>query len=427
MPNKSEKVLPTRETATSVKQESIPTPVGKTEKRELRTETSKTFVHAEKSPDGKTLRTCIIQTGAVCYRDDTGELRSIDTTVRNLGGGVIGVEWAPYFFTLHPTGVGFDFTSRNGGTATIKLTSIGGEKFDDLVGLKPDIDENVITFKDVRPGCDIVFKCLNDRVKTLRILHDADAPRTFDWSVTNTKSELIDSDLVGADAAGNRLELASHVDGETIIETWNGLTQNDAEVVYPVEIDPTVTVNPAATNDDGYEFGGAWGNYALYIGYNGSTPIYTGVRFPSVAVAKDVTVTSATFGLQATGVTGTGGAGTLYGRAADNPGQFGNGADAPSTVSRSTASTSISAVGTTGAKTWTVTAIAQETLNRSGWVSGNAMSYLVIPSGSATNFTTFNGYEAGSSIPSLEITYTVPATVPILATNGGVPMAILCM
>ena len=169
MPLKDQLTLPTKLDAIAVRPESLPVPPGKTERRELRTPTGKTFVHAEKAPDGKEIRTCQTQLGAVCYRDDDGQLRSIDTTIRDLGTHV-GIEWAPYKFKLHETGIGFDFESREGGTCSITLTGIGGEKFEDTI--KPEVSENVITYRDVRPGCDIVFKCLNQRVKTLRILRD---------------------------------------------------------------------------------------------------------------------------------------------------------------------------------------------------------------------------------------------------------------
>jgi hypothetical protein len=83
---------------------------------------------------------------------------------------------------------------------------------------------------------DIVFICLNERVKTLRIVKDKDAAREFRWSCVSDKPELIDATLTGTDADGRALELSAKVDGDVITETWLG-----GDVVYPVEIDPTVT------------------------------------------------------------------------------------------------------------------------------------------------------------------------------------------
>ena len=140
--------LPTRETAIAVRPESLPTPADKTELRGLRSTHGKQFLHPEKASNGDNVITCETRMGAVCYRDDNGELRSIDTTVRDLDGE-IGVEWAPYKMVLYATGIGFDFWSREGGEVSIKLTGIGGEKFDTESALKPDIADNVITFRDV--------------------------------------------------------------------------------------------------------------------------------------------------------------------------------------------------------------------------------------------------------------------------------------
>lgn len=406
-----DKQLSTKNTNIAVKQESIPVPEGKTENRELRSTNSKTFVHPEKI-NGKDVHTCEVRMGAVCYTSDDGELRSIDTTVRQIDDKV-GIEWAPYKFYLHPTGIGFDFYSREGGECSVKLTGIGGEKFDSESALKPDITDNVIIFKDVRPGCDIVIKCFNERVKTVRILHDADAPRTFEWQYESDRPELIDSTLTGTDAAGNQLELSSEVDGDSIREAWLGtaivpLMGDSANVVYPVEIDPTVTVNPAATADDGYEYSSAWNTSPIHFGVAGPL-VNAGVRFPSVAIGSGVTVSSATFGMESTAIFGAGGAGTIYGRATANPGQFDSGADLPSAVSKTTASTAASTVGTTGLKTWDVSSIAQEVLNLSR-TSGDAVALLVLGSGSGTGYTRFTDYGAGGNIPYLSITYTEAAS-----------------
>lgn len=409
MPLKDELTLPTKLDAIAVRPESLPVPTGKTERRELRTVNGKTFVHAEKAADGKEIRTFTGQLGAVCYRDDDGQLRSIDTTIRDLGTHV-GVEWAPYKFRLHETGIGFDFESREGGQCTVSLTGIGGEKFEDSI--KPEVSENVITYRDVRPGCDIVFKCLNERVKTLRILRDDKAPRTFDWMTQDDilrGRDFIVNELVGTDSDGKALTLTCEVTqidraSFRVTETWTGETQGKTAAVYPVEIDPSVTVNPAATNDDGVEYSGIWDNVDIYIGAAGVT-YYGGVRFPSVAIDNGVAVTLATLGLYARAIGGSGGSGDIYGRAADNPGQF-DISNLPSSVTRTTASTAVSAVGTTGAKTWNVTSIAQEQVNKAGWSSGNAMALMLITSNGGTNYTIFKGYEAGSDIPYLSITYT---------------------
>lgn len=401
--------LPTKTDAVFVRPTSIQVPEGKTELRHLRTENCKTILHAEKAADGKEIRTCEVRMGAVCYRDDDGQLRSIDTTIRDLDGEV-GVDWAPYKFRLHSTGIGFDFFPRDGGWVGITLSGIGGEKFDQDTPLKPDITDNTITFRDVRPGCDIVFKCLNQRVKTLRILHDENAPRTFEWTVASDKPELIDSTLFGKDAAGRQLELVASVDGSTITETWSGETQDKMPVVYPVEIDPTVNVSVAASADDGQEVVGVgWssgGSDANFGAYSGTT-YHMGLRFTGITIANATTLDSATLACHANAHYGTGGLGTLWGRGADNPAAFDT-SNRPSGVTKTTANTSIAAM-TAGDKAYDVLTICQELVNRAGWASGNAMAFMLLSSAGGNNDTEIATYDSGSNYASLSITYTAAA------------------
>lgn len=420
-----EKTLPTRTDAIAVRPESLPTPVGKAERRELRTVNSKTFLHAEKAADGKELRTCQAQIGAVCYVSDDGSLRSIDTTIRDLGTHV-GVEWAPYKFTLHSGGIGFDFESREGGRVSITLIGIGGEKFDTERPLTPDIVDNTITFRDVRPGCDIVFKCLNQRVKTLRILRDADAPREFAWQVDSDKPDLIDSTLFGTDAAGNQLELVATVNGAVITETWTGKAKVILDpatrirslsdgVTYPVEIDPTVNAGITNDADDGCN-NPANNNWIPNASQFGKQPFLTvydaGFRFQSITVPQGSTINSATLTLNAFAKVGTpGGSGTLYGANADNQAVWATSGPLPKNVSKTTATASMPGAGATGSQVHTVTSIVQEVVNRVGWASGNSISFAAISSAGTGHLTYYTNFTGGSHAnePSLSITYTEPA------------------
>lgn len=352
--------------------------------------------------------------GAVCYRDDDGSLRSIDTTIRDLGGR-IGVEWAPYRFTLHDTGIGFDFESREGGIVSVTLTGIGGEKFDQDTPLKPDIVDNTITFREVRPGCDIVFRCLNDRVKTLRILHDENAPRTFDWTADSDKPELIDSTLFGTDAAGNQLELFGTIDGDVFIETWNGITQNDAAVVYPVEIDPDVTATISTGGNDGYSFRNdfqSWISSQTTMIFGALDPNFAdfGLRWP-INIPQGSTITIATLYMYITIYEYTyGGNGTIYGIASDNAPAF-SGTNRPYDGPFTSATATIVAPTATGAVSYTVTGIVQEIISRAGFVQNNNLAIAGLHESSGYHYHRYATYESGANIPYLEITYTAAAVV----------------
>lgn len=176
--------------------------------------------------------------------------------------------------------------------------------------------------------------------------------------------------------------------------------------------------NPAATADDGYELFGTWTTGSIRLGANSGTNEHPGIRVTNVTIAQGATIASATLGLYAGAVNGTGGAGTIYGRAADNAGQFSTGASLPSAVTKTTASTAVSAVATTGQKTWDVTAIVQEIVNRAGWASGNAMAFPIIGTGSGANDVQFNDYASGSNIPYLDVTVSVAGQPTTIRFNG---------
>lgn len=398
------------------------------EKRELRSAHSKTFA----MPDGK--MRCEVRSGAVCYQSDEGELRSIDTKVQQAGSKTF-VEWAPYKFELHKTGIGFDFQSRESGFARVSLVGLGGEKFDPSQTLKPVIEGDTITFPDVRPGCDIVFRMLPLRVKTLRVLHNADTPREFTWLCEHDADgkDKIDDSLTGDDAARHELDLSTEVipideHSYHFIERWSGLvkvrdkqtrrkTLSDA-VAYPVSIDPTVNASIAVGADDGQQ-ATFWANGYTAIPLGRVYDVtHMGFRFTNITVPQGATVSSATLTLLANAVAGAGGAGKVYGWASDNAPVFDNSGNRPTQVPKTTASTTIAAIGTTGTKNITVTGIAQEYVNRAGWASGNAMNFPVL-STTVTyyNYTVFEAYEAaGTSQASLSITYTgggAGAVIPV--------------
>lgn len=131
--------------------------------------------------------------------------------------------------------------------------------------------------------------------------------------------------------------------------------------------------------NDGIELGGTWYPQYVSIGkYDATTVIVTALRFTSVTVPKDSTISSATITLQASALVGTitNVHSVFYGEAADNPDVFGSGR-LPSGVSPTTASATWNPSAWTTDTTYslTVTTIVQELVNRAGWVSGNAMAF----------------------------------------------------
>lgn len=392
------------------------------EHRTLRTSHSKTF----QLPDGR--MQCVSSLGSrLHYVSDEGDLRSCDTTVRHTGN-TIHCDWLPYKFELHKSGVGFDFKSRDTGTARITLTSIGGEPFDRNSRLTPLISGDTITFQDVLHNCDIIFRLLTNRVKTLRVLKSVAAPRTFEWLCEHDESGQgsIETRLSGKDRRGQKLSLISHVSpindtSFTLCETWSGFVKArdpvtriqslSPDVEYPVEIDPTVNYDITADSNDGYErdppvTANSWVDSPQYLGQGyGSYKFHPAWRFLSVAVPQGATIDSATLTLNVTGKNTAYAGGTIYGNDIDSSDAWNT--TLPSAVSKTAASTTLTRAVSTGLKTYDVTAEVQEIVNRGGWASGNNLSLFALTYESTYRVTYIEDYSAaGTDEPTLSITYT---------------------
>lgn len=387
------------------------------EVRELRTKHSKTF----RLLDGQ--HQLEVRREQVHYLSDEGELRTCDTTLKQEDDG-ISAERLPYRFKLHEDGIGFDFESREGGTVSLWLEKIGNELPQPTYS--PTVDGNTITFEEVLPGCNIVFKVLPERVKTLRILKDAKSPRNFEWKATfdsTVSKEKIDTSLIGFDAKRNQLELVAEVSEQAtdtliIKETWTGkvkvknrkthIKSLSDEISYPVTIDPTVTSNPGVAADDGYEVGGLglWQNgIGLQIGSYVNS-YHTGIRFPTINIPQGSTITSATLSLNVVGTYLLSGTGKIYAKAVDNATAF-SATNLPSAAAKTTAFTSVPPPGSNGVKTYTITAVIQEIINRAGWVANNAIAIPIMNSGALASGTiAFEDVEnIGTNPPGLSITY----------------------
>jgi len=407
-----------------VRRESLPVPDGHTEKRERRTRNSKTFLKPEKQ-DGKDVFVCETRMGDVCYQSDTNELRSIDTTIRDLNG-TSGVEWAPYRFYVHKKGIGFDFHSRQGGFVKVSLAEIGDENFDQNATYAPTIEDNKVIFSEIRPGCDIIFVCKNQRVKTYRILKDSTAPRRFVWLCEHdeTGKEKVSDNLVGVDNSNKNLDLQLEIvqESESIfrcVETWSGFVKTkpdlatrikslSADVAWPVVIDPTVSYSVAASANDGRSDGDVdWRDTdsTITLGqYNASYPFNPGMRFTGVAVPNAATITTASLNIDC-GVGTNTAAGIIYGWDADSPGNF-NVTDLPQFVTKTSASVALP-TPPSGANTFEIGTIIQEIVNRAGWVSGNAIAIPIIENSGLYSYTSISAYDHPTrAAPELSITYT---------------------
>lgn len=427
----------------AVRPESLPVPEGHTERRDMRTLNSKTFVKPEKH-NGKDVFICEARLEAVCYLSDDNEWRSIDTEVRDIGDGQYGVEWAPYKFYVHKAGIGFDFHSRAGGFVRVTLIGVGEEIFDTTQKMSPTYTDNAVVYYEIRPGCDIVFQCHSQRVKTLRVLKNADAPKVFRWrcEYDNEGQEKILPHLFGTDAMGDSLELELKIEEggkshQFVEEIWTGRVKKitdlatriksySTDVAWPVSIDPTVNYSVTTGADDGRERSGSWYNSDSYlITGNFSFSWSLGVRFQGVSIPQGSTINSATLSLYCIGANygaTRGGLGKIYGYDTDDAAAFSS-TIRPTNVSKTTASTLINTPPSVGAwSDFNVASIVQEIVDRGGWASGNDMSFPIIDNSSPSGrYTFWEAYERSPSTnnPALSITYTAAAAGAGMCFNKG--------
>ena len=180
-----------------------------------------------------------------------------------------------------------------------------------------------------------------------------------------------------------------------------------------------VTLTVQLDEDDAFETGygpADWDNssdpYLRVLQYNSGSEKNVGVRFSGVTVPQGSTINSATFKPYMANHTNDYLYCKIYGHAVDNSEDFSSTPYIKDTGyrSRTTANYSFSLNDQgDGYKSYTVTSIVQEIVNRSGWVSGYALSLLMIGNTSSTSreaqFYSVNGYPGAQ----LVIDYTPPS------------------
>ncbi len=169
-----------------------------------------------------------------------------------------------------------------------------------------------------------------------------------------------------------------------------------------------ITQTITSGGDDGYSSGSLFDSGSVATGNNG-TACYGGWRFQGVAVPKGAAIASAT--LSARTWTGVGGGGTAwgnwYGEAADSSAAWSS-ASRPDQRTRTSASCPVLWSGADLAfNAHDVTAIVQEIVNRPGWASGNALSF--VGDGIGNGLAIFHEIDNSGYATPLTITYTPPA------------------
>jgi hypothetical protein len=294
------------------------------------------------------------------------------------------------------------------------------------------VEGNKITYQDVWNDADLVLEVLTTGIKETIILKSERAPFDFSFEVEGELSEELKIQPPWLqDANGEKrdvLQGVSETDGKTILS----LAADVTGLVYPIEIDPTVTIQPTdSSGEDAMVWQGSpstnYANGGLTAGYDGNYWYESFFKFNLTGITG--IVTSATVTLeQASRTTGDNSirqfvlsrvtqswteTGVTYNT---KPSKFfDNNAPTADPI------VNIDLSGALAPRSWNVIHIVKQ------WIEQGQPNYgFNLWCGSYNpgyaNYVDFNAFENGtvSSRPKLVITYNAPPSAPtVTAPNGG--------
>lgn len=405
-----------------------------------------------------------------------------DTNIE-LRDGFYRVKHAWYELEVNPA-ESFRYRIRSrrqtGGDVLVTLEEAGS--FRAPFPAKISVSGNQLHFHGVAPDLDLVVICEPWRVRILRRLLSAAAPKRFVWRVERTVgSTLAVSDAVhGSDNAdglaferlaealprnrqrgvevkcvAREREIFGGREIRFVEELWTGRTfywppanpvsearllRDEAETLYPVEIDPDVTEVIVADADDGNQTGASTWLVRKHYAYGHFGHEYTsysewpGWRFQTVAIAQGQQITLAQLKVDCNKVNlgGLDPGSTIHGDDVDDAPAFSN-TSLPSGFTNTTATGTLLS-SSTGLKTIAVTGIVQEILDRAGWVSGNDMRLAANASGGGTGSVYFDDLGCTSTpgntgpFATLEVTFAAagqPAMRRISRATPGIPLHVI--
>lgn len=385
-----------------------------------------------------------------------GQLVEIDATPVSADGIVWTTVSTPYRMTWDVSTLTLVYESKAVGKVQIRLAALDGVPFEPVKAEAEVVGRRIKSF--ATPDLQIHLAVRKASVEIFKVLMNENAPKALTWEVTDYPGGNISVDLMGTRGMDNinrirpragidpqrPIEIAHtmgperrergariytveerftgrtrFVDPDTMARTWVD------EVIYPVEIDVTVTENIAAAGDDGR------GRTPAYYRNNESPNIDSdrggSWRFTSVDVPQGATINSAILTVNCTSREGSGTA-ILAGEDTDDaPTWSSYSANSSLHMTATTANTSYPIPATTGIKTIDVTSIIQEIVNRAGWTNNNDIRLGfsdVSGVASGYNGANFEAYEAaGTDEAQLDIDYTAGGASgqPTMARWNGVP------
>jgi len=193
----------------------------------------------------------------------------------------------------------------------------------------------------------------------------------------------------------------------------------------------TVSVRVSASSDDAGEAGNGSViliNKTIKLGFNNDDP--AGFRFNGLTIPQGATINSADIQFTANGNDADATSLTIFGEDADNAVTFTTATNNISSRTQTTASVAWNSLPSwtdnaagTAQKTSDLKTIVQEIVDRSGWSSGNSMSFIITGTGKRT-VDTYD--ESSSTAALLSITYSIAPDAPtgLAATVGNTQISL---
>jgi hypothetical protein len=191
----------------------------------------------------------------------------------------------------------------------------------------------------------------------------------------------------------------------------------NGSLIGPIEIDPTIEININQSSDDAANVGTLGGGTFdtddpyYYLGTaNLNNRAIAGWRFQDVGVPQGAMITGATLKFATWNVNGPSKS-KCYGVDANDTGTWVQSSNEPKNAVKTTAYASLTVSGSDNPngvyvrRSFNVTSVTQEVVNRDGWVSGNNMSFVTQDNGSAISASLkAYTYDAGEWYPAPKLT-----------------------
>jgi TGF-beta propeptide len=285
---------------------------------------------------------------------------------------------------------------------------------------------NKITYPDVWNDADLILELLPEGIKETIILKTDKAPINFSFEVQGELAEELKIQPMWLmDAEGTKrdvLQGVSQVDDKVLLN----IAADTSNLVYPIEVDPTVTIQPDGTTGiDSWVVAGSSTNNAtnssLLVGIDtvASYVHRSFLKFDLSTIPSGASVSNALLELYQQGQTNTNVRSMHVNEVLSNWDEFTiNGTNQPSISS--TISGSGNSLINGGWVSFYITSLLDS------WIKGTKPNYgLVIKASDETNTNTLKYFTSSDSPtianrPKLSITYNQPPTAPVVtAPNGG--------